>query len=156
MNTDKREKIRHTLRCLAESQSATIDLMDQTLVLLSEELALDPFTFWKSRPSPRESGTASDRLNIDRELLTVTYSSRSCFLGNTLSFRLIARLARRPNAYFTYEELLSDVWCGLRTDSAVRAAVKRLRGRLRRLGMMELADALDGSVPGRYALKLGD
>jgi hypothetical protein len=32
--------------------------------------------------------------------------------------------------------------------------VKVLRRRLREAGMGELADAIDGTVPGRYALKL--
>jgi DNA-binding winged helix-turn-helix (wHTH) protein len=45
------------------------------------------------------------------------------------------------------------VWGGVRSDSTVRTAIKRLRAALRQAGMSELANAIDGSSPGRYALR---
>lgn len=153
MDAEKRELIRCTLRSLAETHAAMMELMEQTMTLLNEELALDAVTFWITRQSPAASSRVTDRLDVDHEHLRVSFRGKSCFLGNTLPFRLLARLASRPNAYLTYEQLLDDVWDGLRSDSAIRSVVKRLRAMLRRDGMSELADAIDGSMPGRYALR---
>jgi DNA-binding winged helix-turn-helix (wHTH) protein len=97
---------------------------------------------------------------IDRDLVievdkfTVTYRRKSCFLGNTLPFRFLSRLAQRPNTFISHETLLSDVWDGNRTDSSIRSIVKTLRRKLRQAGLTDLADAIDGSVPGHYSLKL--
>ncbi|MBS0207966.1 MAG: winged helix-turn-helix domain-containing protein [Planctomycetes bacterium] len=156
MNPAKRDRIRNALRSLAESHAATIKLMEEMSALISEELALDPFTFWKSRPMQPDSANPNDGLQIDREHFTISFDGRTCFFGNSLGFRLLERLARRPNVYLSYEELLAAVWDGVRTDSAVRAGVKRLRDKLRRLEMAKLADAVDGSVSGRYALRLNN
>lgn len=156
MNLEKQERIRQTLRRLAEAQATTIKLMEQALELMSEDLTLDPVTFWKSRSSPNSFRLPSKSALIDPETLTITFHGRSCFLGKTLPFRLFHRLACRPNAYVSYEDLLTDVWDGERTDEAIRSVVKTLRGKLRQAGMKQLADAIDGSVPGHYALKLRD
>lgn len=91
---------------------------------------------------------------FDAEMFTITFQGKSCFLGNTLPFRFFVRLARRPNTYVTYEDLLEDVWEGVRTDDAIRSVVKTLRSKLRDARMGALADAIDGSVPGHYGLKL--
>lgn len=155
MNIEKREEIRRNLRRLAEVHAAMMDLMEHTLVLLNEELALDPFTFWDLRKPAVRKLSSSTLPVVDAGLFTVTFRSRSCFLGNSLLFRLFSRLARRPNFYVTYEDLLSDVWNGsARSDAAVRSVAKRLRVALRRGGMNDLADGIDGSEPGHYALKL--
>jgi len=156
MNPEKQERIRQTLRSLAEAQAATIQLMEQALELMSEELSLDPVTFWKSRESGYAFRVTSKTSLIDTETLTISFRGRSCFLGNTLPFRLFHRLACRPNAYVSYEDLLADVWDGERTDEAIRSVVKTLRGKLRQAGMKQLADSIDGSVPGHYALRLRD
>ena len=153
MNAERREQLRRTLRNLAQVHAATIELMEQALSLVSDELSNDPLTLFRSRTT-RERAVRSGMPIINEELLLIEFQGRSCFLGNTLSFRLFARLARRANAYLTYEELFSEVWRCDRSDGAVRSAVKRLRSAFRRNGMAELADAIDGSVPGHYALKL--
>ena len=93
MNAQKREQIRRTLRSLAEAHVATMNLMEQTFSLLSEELAIDAFTFWRSHPPSPVSGVSPERPSVDKELLSVSFHGRSCFLGNTLPFRLFARLA---------------------------------------------------------------
>lgn len=154
MNPEKQERIRQTLKSLAEAQAATITLMEEALALMTEELALDPITFWKSRGSPATFAPPTKTALFDTEMLTITFQGKSCFLGNTLPFRFFVRLARRPNTYVTYEDLLSDVWDGTRTDEAIRSVVKTLRSKLREAKMGVLADAIDGSVPGHYGLKL--
>jgi len=153
MDAEKRDLIRRTLRSLAEAHASMMELMEQTMTLLNEELALDTVTFWKTRHSLTASSRVASQLVVDHEHLRVSFRGKTCFLGNTLPFRLFACLASRPNAYLTYEELLDEVWDGIRSDSAIRSVVKRLRARLRREGLPELADAIDGSMPGRYGLR---
>ncbi|MFL5329207.1 MAG: hypothetical protein ACJ8C4_09845 [Gemmataceae bacterium] len=94
------------------------------------------------------------KVEIDRSRLTVAYRGKTCFLGNTLAFRFLVHLARRPDAYVAYEDLLSEVWRGMRTDSAVRSVAKTVRHRLRAAGLSELASAIDGSVARHYRLRI--
>lgn len=93
-------------------------------------------------------------LTIDRETLAVRWNGRSCYLGFTMAFRLLERLARRPNFYVTHDQLLQDIWGGPRSKSAIRSAVNDLRSRLASAGMGDLANAIDGSNAGRYGLIL--
>ncbi len=154
MDTDRREQIRRSLTQLADSYRATMEVMEATLALLCEELSLDPLAYLRSRtPPPRGDDPAG--LVIDPGLLTVHFRGRACFLGNTLPFHLLTRLARRPNTYVSYEDLLTEVWDGgLRSDTAVRSVVKTLRQKLRDAGLAELAAAIDGTSRGHYALRL--
>ncbi len=154
MDNKKREQIRRTLRSLAEVNGAMIDLMERALSLLNEELALAPIDYWRSRLPTAGTPTSRSQPAIDRGLLSITFRGRSCFLGDTLPFQLLARLIGRPNVYVPYKELLTEVWQGIRSDAAVRGVVKRLREKLREAGMAELADAIDGTVRRHYALKL--
>jgi DNA-binding response OmpR family regulator len=153
MHTDRREHIRRSLASLVESYAATLDVMNQTLALLYEELSLYPLAYFRTCSSP--PGGCPD-LEVDRSQLVVRFRGKTCFLGNALTFRFLARLAQRPNHYVTYEELLADVWDGARrSDASVRSVVKILRRKLREAGMGELADAIDGTQTGCYALKVG-
>ena len=93
-------------------------------------------------------------LVIDRERLTVSWNGSRCYMGYTIPFRLIERLARRPNQYVTYERLLDDIWGAPRSKSAIRSAVNNLRSQLNSAGMGDLAKAIDGSNSGRYGLIL--
>ena len=91
-------------------------------------------------------------LQIDRSSLTVQWNGHSCFLGYTNAFRLIERLARRPNHYVSHAQLLADVWGGPRSRSAIWSAIADLKIRLAGAGLAELASAIDGSNPGHYGL----
>jgi hypothetical protein len=155
VNTKKRDLIQRSLRGLADSYAATMHLMEETLTLLCEELALDPLTYFRSRRPPADTDPDSEHSVTNVSLFTANFKGKACFLGNTLPFRFLALLAERPNAYVTYEDLLFEVWQSRRSDSAVRSVAKTLRNKLREAGMPDLADAIDGTVPGHYALKLG-
>ncbi len=155
MDADRRESLRRSLRTLAESHASTLRLMEETYALLSDELALDPLDYLARYTATSDPPTGDPHPVIDETRLTVTYRGRTCFLGSTLPFRLLDRLARRPNCYVTHDDLLADVWDGgVRSEEAVRSVVKVLRRKLRGAGLGDLADAIDGSAPGRYALKL--
>jgi len=91
----------------------------------------------------------------DEGRFTVRWKGRECGLGNTVSFRLFRRLAAARNRYVTHDDLLGDVWDGEeRTPSAIRSAVAELRRRLIEGDLKELADAIDGTIPGHYGLLL--
>jgi DNA-binding response OmpR family regulator len=154
MEPRRREQIQRSLRSLAESYRATMGLMEQTLALLCEELSLDPLTYFQTRSLSEPAQASQPGLLVDPSVLSVTFRGKVCFLGNTLPFKFLRRLAQRPNTYVTYEDLLAEVWQGVRSDEAVRSVAKTLRNRLRRAGLADLAAAIDGTVPGHYALRL--
>ncbi|MCX5684110.1 MAG: winged helix-turn-helix domain-containing protein [Planctomycetota bacterium] len=102
----------------------------------------------------RNRANAQQRPLLDEATLSVIWRGRTLHLGHTQGFWLLARLARRPNQYITHVDLLEEVWDDEFTDTSVlRAGVQRLRVKLRRGGMGDLADAIAGHR-GRYMLNL--
>lgn len=100
------------------------------------------------------SSVAQLRPLMSESTLCVMWKGRSLHLGHTLAFRLLDRLARRPNQYVTHLDLLRDVWDDEYLATAtIRSVVRHLRRRLREGGMTELADAIRGHN-GRYILEL--
>jgi DNA-binding response OmpR family regulator len=92
---------------------------------------------------------------LSESTLSVSWKGRSLYLGHTLAFRLLERLARRPNQYVTHLDLLRDVWDDEELETAtIRSVVRHLRRRLRDGGMTKLANSIEGHN-GRYVLKLG-
>jgi hypothetical protein len=91
---------------------------------------------------------------IDATTFSVRWANRTCRLGNTVAFRLFARLARRPNQLVACETLLDELWDRHTSCDAVRSTVKILRRKLTAAGMEDLAAAIDGSTSHHYALML--
>lgn len=98
--------------------------------------------------SPRDHPIADDAT------LSVIWGERRCYLGKTLGFRLFVHLAIRRNQYVAYDSLFEVVWGGRRSNGAVRSVVRDLRRKLRRAGMSDLADAIDGRNHECYGLIL--
>jgi DNA-binding response OmpR family regulator len=91
---------------------------------------------------------------LDESTLSVNWNGQTLHLGHTLAFRLLARLARRPNQYVTHSVLLRDVWDDDDLATAtIRSLVQELRRKLRNGGMSDLAIAIRGHS-GRYILIL--
>jgi hypothetical protein len=91
---------------------------------------------------------------LDEATLSVIWKGRSVHLGHTQGFWLLTRLARRTNQYVTHLDLLREIWDDEFADTCVvRAGVQRLRDKLRRGGMSDLANAITGHH-GRYMLDL--
>lgn len=154
MDPFRREQIQRSLRNLAASYSAALKILEDTLKLLDEEFALDPTAYLHRRGVSGEN-EKDQRSLVNSKRLSVTYEGKTCFLGNSLPFKFLSRLAREPNVYVSHEELLSDVWNERSvSDSALRSVVKMLRNKLRQDGLARLADAIDGTQPGHYSLKL--
>jgi hypothetical protein len=101
------------------------------------------------------TGNGSPRPSIiDETTFSVRWADRTCRLGNTVAFRLLARLARRPNHLVSCETLLDELWDRHTSHEAVRSTVKILRRKLTAAGMEDLAAAIDGSASHHYALML--
>lgn len=91
---------------------------------------------------------------LDEATLSVVWNGKMLHLGHTQGFWLLARLTRSANQYVTHLDLIQEIWDDDFTDTAVlRAGVRRLRIKLRRGGMGDLADAIVGHH-GRYMLDL--
>jgi DNA-binding response OmpR family regulator len=100
------------------------------------------------------SGGTVGRPILDEATLSVVWNGRALHLGHTQGFWLLARLARSTNQYVTHLDLIQEIWDDDFTDTTVlRAGVRRLRIKLRRGGMGDLADAIVGHH-GRYMLSL--
>ena len=91
---------------------------------------------------------------LDESTLSVFWKGKKLHLGHTRCFWVLSRLARRSGQYVTHLDLIRDVWENedLRT-STIRSLVRRLRKKLARGGMSDLAAAIEGHN-GRYILNL--
>jgi hypothetical protein len=109
-----------------------------------------------SVPSVTPSGKSSARHSIiDEATFSVRWANRTCYLGNTKPFRLMERLARRPDHLVLCETLLDELWDEQSSREVLRAAVKLLRRKLTSAGMEDLAKAIDGSTAHHYGLMPG-
>lgn len=139
------ERLSRTTKALRSSLLAVLQHVDE-LSRIAEEIG--------ERPSgPIVDETRIEVIcRVDRRTLTVYWQDRACFLGYTLLFRLIERLAQRSNQYVTADRLMEDLWGGPRAPSTIRSAVCDLRKKLAAAGMSELAGMINGSNPGHYGL----
>ena len=144
-------RIRETLRKMAAAHAAAMAASEEAMRLLSAEFEAitQPQVHTAFSQTP-----PTDRPVIDRATLSVLFKGRSCFLGNTLPFRLLDRLLRRPNQFVSYEQLQDDVWNSMPSPESIRSVVKELRRKLRCVGMDGLANAIDGKVARHYSLTL--
>lgn len=106
--------------------------------------------------SPHHPPDDSSRISLQRGTYTVHYKGKVCFLGCSVGFRVLERLAQRPNEYIQTDRLIDELWSGARAYSTVRSTVCRLKATLRRGGLEDLADRIDGRMPGHYGLMLQD
>ncbi len=102
----------------------------------------------------RRGASPQERPLVDESTLSVTWRGRTAHLGHTQPYLLLARLTRNANRYAEHLDLLQEIWDDEFTDAAaLRAGMNRLRTKLRRAGMADLADAIVGHQ-GRYMLDL--
>ena len=91
---------------------------------------------------------------MDESTLSMMWHGKTLHLGNTQGFWLLTRLVRCANRYVTHVDLLREIWDDEFADTgALRAGIRRLRLKLRRGGMADLAGAIIGHH-GRYMLDL--
>lgn len=153
MTSHPTNKIQETLRKMSAAHAAAMAASEEAMKLLAAEFeAIQPGKSHTVISQPLT--TTPDRPVIDRAMLSVLYQGRSCFLGNTLPFRLLERLLRRPNQYVSHQQLQDDVWDGEPSPESIRSVVKELRRKLRCAGMDGLAKAINGKVARHYSLTL--
>ena len=152
-----------TTRRIAVLTSQLADTLT-TAALCTEEIRAailaelgDDDVAYAGRAEFRLSPATSDhqqRPLLDESTMCVVWKGVSLHLGHTVTFRLLSRLARRPNQYVTHLDLLQDVWDGEdREITTIRSSIRHLQGKLRAGGMPELAAAIRGHN-GRYILDM--
>jgi len=154
ITSDNKRLIQESLLSLAETHSAAVNQLEQTIAVLAGVLEIDDVRVTVTGMPSRESGKKTSMPVADRATMTVEWQGRSCPLGNTLMFWFFERLVRSPNQYVSHVDLLDTVWDGQREGSTIRGVAKRLRDWLDSAGMADIANAIDGSVAGYYGLIL--
>jgi DNA-binding response OmpR family regulator len=147
MNRDDATVLEEVLRGLAEKVRSLLEDADLAIEILAARGRRDAEV-----PGPR--GGVSDLLDDGR--FAVRWNGHECLLGQTILFRLLRRLVASRNRYVSYEQLLDDVWGGIRSATAIRSAVRDLRRKLVASGMPDLAGAIDGANPGHYGIRIDE
>jgi len=84
-------------------------------------------------------------LVVDPETFTVSYQGQEGFIEESLLFRLLARLAKRPGHFISFNILKAEVWRdGEAEDSTVARTLRRLRQKLRSFGITGIAVEVQG------------
>ncbi|MFO0831546.1 MAG: winged helix-turn-helix domain-containing protein [Phycisphaerales bacterium] len=148
MNTTHSDRILKATRALRTSLVAVIANVDELSDLIERLPTI------ATPPVSAVAVSGSGALQLNRATYTVQWDHKSCFLGYTMAFRVLERLARRPNEYISTDRLLEELWVATRSSSTVRSTVCGLKAKLRAAGMRDLAEFIDGSNSGHYALML--
>jgi hypothetical protein len=103
----------------------------------------------ESRPSP----SSSHQLVLDKETFEARWGKRSCFLGNTIEFRLLERLNRRPGLYLCLDALRASVWAEEHTaKNTIQRTICNLRRKILDAGLVGVL--IDGGQKHHYRLVL--
>ena len=133
-------------------------LAEEIIAIVSETSGLIPSSSLPAASLARVGAIAETDVRrrpiIDGATFCVHWDGRTCRLGNTLAFKLLERLARRPNQLIHCDVLLHEIWDHYSSRDAVRSMVKVLRRKLSMAGMENLALAIDGRTTHHYGLML--
>ena len=154
--SDRDRQLLEKLSQLAAAQASAAALAQEIVVSARERLGFDmgeapPVAVIPAASSPN-GGISARRPMIDVATFSVHWDGKTCVLGNTLPFRLLERLGRRPNQFIHCDQLLDEVWQGLRSREAIRSVVKVLKQKLVQAGMDDLAASINGNQPYHYGL----
>ena len=158
MLENQKQRVRDQLEALMTSYLATASQIEDSIDTITKLLDIEQLDLSKlHEPSQNKASVANQghhRLFLSSPTFSIRWRGKYCFLGNTLLFRMLVRLAETPNVFISHQQLLHDVWRGRRDAATIRGVVKRLRDSLSAADMKDLAEAIDGSSPGFYRLKL--
>jgi DNA-binding response OmpR family regulator len=146
-HADRLLKATHSLRAQLLAILAAVDEVSEAAEQIAKGSASPPSVTVDLTRSP---------LRVDRSTFAVRWQGKVCPLGNTTAFRLLERLARRPDEYISIDQLLDDLWSAPRSYSTLRSTICRLKSKLDAAGMRDLASRINGRVHGYYALRLKD
>ena len=107
----------------------------------------------EAKPLPAPAVEEDLAFRVDLGTFTVWNSGVPCPLGNTVEFRLICALAKRPGQYMTHESLMSSTWNGQVVQTGtVHKTASNLRRRLREAEITGVN--IDGKNRGHLAITL--
>lgn len=150
MNSPELSEAVALLNQATELQAVTAECISKAACLIQRHLTAPNGHPLLTTRAPNGNG----RPVIDTDALVVHWGDRSCPLGATVAFRLLARLCRRPGHFVQTHDLLADVWRGdVKAPNTIRSAVRRLKQELVAAGMQNLAAAIR-CEDGRYGLVL--
>ena len=155
--SDRDRQLLEKLSQLAAAQASAAALAQEIIVSVGERLGLDLGEIAAPGCEPRRLPHRMAAFqpvvqSIDVATFSVHWDGKTCVLGNTLPFRLLERLGRRPNQFIHCDQLLDEVWQGLRSREAIRSVVKVLKQKLVQAGMDDLAASINGNQPYHYGL----
>ena len=153
---DQDRQLLEKLSQLTAAQASAAALAQEIVASVGERLGFDPREIARVAAIPVASSPNGDisarRPIVDVATFSVHWDGKTCVLGNTLPFRLLERLGRRPNQFIHCDQLLDDVWQCLRSREAIRSVVKVLKQKLVQAGMDDLAASINGNQPHHYGL----
>jgi hypothetical protein len=153
--SDRDRQLLEKLSQLAAAQASVAALAQEIIVSVGERLGFDLREIASVAAiqafSPN-GGSSARHPMVDLATFSVHWDGKTCVLGNTLPFRLLERLGRRPNQFIHCDQLLDEVWQGLRSREAIRSVVKVLKQKLVQAGMDDLAASINGNQPYHYGL----
>lgn len=93
---------------------------------------------WQAARCGNPEQPSKHGLVVDPRQFTISYQGQEpAFFGNTILFRLIARLARRANNFVSFNRLKVEVWHDEHTeDGTVSRTARRLREKINELGVV--------------------
>ena len=148
------ERLAQLATCLNQAVQLTEEIIDDVTTNLESTPPSFRLSVAAGRFSPTAGKDSDGHPIIDRTTFTVHWGGKICYLGNTLPFKFLERLARRPNQLVPCDQLLDEVWQCCRSREAMRSVVKVLRQKLGQAGMEDLAGAIDGTTARHYGLML--
>ena len=147
------EQLAQLVACLNQAVQLTEEIIDTSrnlgLTVLPSRVPIV-----SGRPRADAVGISGQFPVADRSTFSVRWRDNTCYLGNSLPFRLMERLAYCPNQLIHHDRLLDEVWECRRSRESMRSVVKVLRQKLCQAGMEDLADAIDGTTSRHYGLML--
>lgn len=154
MTTDPDRSLDVLCRQLTESIMGAVLCAQEIATIVRETRYGDGRPCVTENGHQRRENTPLGRPFLDEPTLSVVWNGKMLHLGHTQGFWLLARLTRSANQYVTHLDLIQEIWDDDFTDTTVlRAGMRRLRTKLRRGGMGDLADSIVGHH-GRYMLDL--
>jgi 7-cyano-7-deazaguanine synthase in queuosine biosynthesis len=100
-----------------------------------------------------EQGQGRAGLELDDETFEARVAGKSCFLGNTFEYWVLARLNQQAGVFVPVNALRDDVWGGTQVEkNTVQRTISNVRRNLRQAGITEVV--IDGSQAGHYCLRL--
>ena len=150
MNSETLAILEKSIDCLIASHSDTLGSLHRLKAMVSSGMRIERETAERFYSEVADPWVPV----MDLSTFCVRHEGRICFLGNTLPFRLLARLLRRPNSYVSHQILLDEIWDGIRSPESVRSVVKTLRSKRRDAGLVTLSNSIDGKTRGHYAVLL--